>query len=229
MAVRAKHAFTSAKPEGSDATKVRTSNWNADHTIQLNGPALIGKPTSGDGNASEVTIGGGLTFETGVLKGAGLQKSILSATQSNSTLTPAVLTGCTFVLAPGQSLSLQAILIFTGAATTTGAGFGVRVAQGAGADGNARGSTFTYVNLTSAASATGLADGDVFNVAAGANAYAETLGTATVAGNNSAMLNAVITNTSTNANTTVTVEFRSEVDTSAVVAQIGSGAIGIIG
>lgn len=27
-----KHAFTSAKADGADATKVRASNWNADHT-----------------------------------------------------------------------------------------------------------------------------------------------------------------------------------------------------
>jgi hypothetical protein len=34
-----KHAFQSAKAEGADATKVRTSNWNAEH--EIDGPVLF--------------------------------------------------------------------------------------------------------------------------------------------------------------------------------------------
>ena len=75
----------------------------------------------------------------------------------------------------------------------------------------------------------GLADGDVFNVAAGTNSLFEVLGTATTAGNNAAHIKALVRNTSTNVNTTVTVEFRSEVAGSAVTAQIGSGAVAMIG
>jgi hypothetical protein len=161
--------------------------------------------------------------------GATIAKSILSATQANSTVTPAVLTGCTFTLLPGQSLTLDAILIFTAAATTTGGALGVRVAQAASANANARGAAHGYVNLSNAAAATGLADGDVFNVAAGANALFQVLGTATTSGNNAAHIKAVVHNASTNVNTTVTVEFRSEVGGSAVTAQIGSGAVAIIG
>ena len=161
--------------------------------------------------------------------GATLSKSILSSTLPNNTITPAVLTGCTFTLTPGQAITLDAILIFTAAATTTGGALGVRVAQGAGANANARGSAHGYVNLSNAAAATGLADGDVFNVAAGGNALFEVLGTATTAGNNAAHIKAVVHNPSTNANTTVTVEFRSEVGGSAVTAQIGSGAVALIG
>ena len=44
-----KHAFVSTKPEGADASLVRTSNWNADHTIDSAGitiPANTGTPTS---------------------------------------------------------------------------------------------------------------------------------------------------------------------------------------
>lgn len=44
-----KHAFVSTKPEGADASLVRTSNWNADHTIDTGGitiPANAGNPTS---------------------------------------------------------------------------------------------------------------------------------------------------------------------------------------
>lgn len=158
-----------------------------------------------------------------------ISRSILTATQVNSTTTPAVLTGCTFTLTPGQSLTLSANLIFTAAATTTGGALGVRVAQAASANANATGSAVGYVNLTSAASATGLCDGDVFNVAGGANSLFAVVGTATVAGNNAARIEAVVWNQSTNVNTTVTVEFRSEVAGSAVTAQIGSGAVAIIG
>lgn len=161
--------------------------------------------------------------------GATISKSILSSTQANSTVTPAVLTGCTFTLTPGQSLTLDAILIFTSAATTTGGALGVRVAQAASANANARGAAHGYVNLANAAAATGLADGDRFDVAAGANALFEVLGTATTSGNNAAHIKAVVHNFSTNVNTTVTVEFRSEVGGSAVTAQIGSGAVAIIG
>jgi hypothetical protein len=161
--------------------------------------------------------------------GATIAKSILSATQVNSTVTPVVLTGCTFTLTPGKSLTLDAILIFTAAATSTGGALGVRVAQAATANGNARGAAHGYVNLTNAAAATGLADGDRFDVAANTNALFQVLGTATTAGNNSAHIKAVVHNSSTNVNTTVTVEFRSEVGGSAVTAQVGSGAVAVIG
>ena len=122
-------------------------------------------------------------------------------------------------------------MLFTAAATTTGGFLGIRVSQDAGANGNASGAWRAYVNLSSAATATGLADGDVINIAAGATsaAGAGVLGTATVAGNNVSMLDSIITNTSTNANTTVSIVFRSEVANSAVTAQIGTSATCIIG
>jgi len=157
------------------------------------------------------------------------QKHILSATQANNTVTPAVLGSCTFTLLPGQSLTLDAILIFTAAATTTGGALGIRVAQAAGASANARGSAHGYVNLSNAAAATGLADGDNFDVAAGASALFEVLGTATTAGDNAAHVKAIVINLAAAHNTTVTVEFRSEVNGSAVTAQIGSGAVALIG
>lgn len=161
--------------------------------------------------------------------GAAMVSSILSATQANSTVTPAVVTGHTFTIAAGQVLTLQGQLIFTGAATTTGLGFGIRVAQSAGASANARGSWMGRVMLTSAAAATALEDGDAFNVAAGANAYSELLGTATTAGNNAASYQATIHNPSAAGTTTVTIEFRSEVAGSAITLQIGTGCIGVKG
>jgi hypothetical protein len=183
-----------------------------------------------DGKAYQLTSAGVETELTNVAGGSGLTgtSAILTATQANSTVTPAVLTGHTFTIPPGKTLLLTGQLIFTAAATTTGAGYGIRVAQPAGANGNAQGSWSIQVQLSSAVTATGLRDGDVFNVAANTNALGEVLGTASVAGNNSATTQAVIKNQSSNVTTTVTVEFRSEVATSAVTAQIGTSAAGVL-
>jgi len=55
--VALKHAFVSSAAEGSDATQVRTSNWNAAHTIDTDGitiPANTSAPASPD--ADNVTL-----------------------------------------------------------------------------------------------------------------------------------------------------------------------------
>lgn len=160
-----------------------------------------------------------------------VQHAVLTATQANNTTTEQPLTNHTFIIPPGKSATINGILIFTAAATTTGAYYGIKVTQGTGANGNAVGSWQAYVNISSAAAATGLSDGDVFNLAGGATtpAGAGVLGTATVAGNNSAWLSCIVKNNSTNANTTIQVMFRSEVANSAITAQIGTSATCIIG
>lgn len=184
----------------------------------------------GSGTANSTTfLRGDNTWATPAGGSLSMGRAILSGTQANSTVTPAVLTGATFTLTPGQTGTFTAILIVTAAATTTGVGAGFRVAQGAGANANARGAWSGYVNLSSAAAATGLADGDTYDVAGGASNYGELLGTATTSGNNAMQVEAVVINASTNANTTVTFEFRSEVASSAVTAQIGSGVTAVIG
>jgi hypothetical protein len=62
MTVSVKHQFTSAKSDGTDTTQVQPSNWNADHAVNMVGPALLGKPTTGTGPAVEITLGANLTF-----------------------------------------------------------------------------------------------------------------------------------------------------------------------
>jgi len=57
MAVSLKHAFTSGKGDGPDASVVRPSNWNAEHNLTLVGPAVLGKPNAGAGPAVEVPAG----------------------------------------------------------------------------------------------------------------------------------------------------------------------------
>lgn len=159
--------------------------------------------------------------------GPTLVSAFLTATQSNSTLTPAVLTGHSFTVEPGKVLSLTGQVVFTAAATTTGCAVGVRVAQAAGADAHAIGSTQLFVGISAAAHQTGLSDGDAFDVAASANSLVELVGTATSVNPNGSGYQLSVKNLSTNANTTVTIEFRSEVDTSAVTAQIGTGCTGV--
>lgn len=205
------HTHAAADIASGTIATARLGSGTANSTTFLRGDNTWAVPSGGGGGSVSVA------------------KAFLTGTQVNSTVTPAVLTGATFTLTPGQTGTFTAILIFTAAATTTGVGAGFRVAQGAGADATAKGAWRTYTNISSSVTATGLADGDVYNVAANANTYGELLSTATTAGNNSCMATAVVTNASTNADTTVTFEFRSEVATSAVTAQIGSGVTAIIG
>ena len=158
------------------------------------------------------------------------QHAVLTTTQTNTTTTEATLTGHTFTIPPGKVARIDGILVFTGASTIRGAFYGVQVTQGAGANGNAVGSWYAYVNVSSAAAATGLSDGDVFNLAGGESTPtgAGVVGTNTTSGNNSARLSCIVKNNSTNADTTVNITFRSEVAGSAVTAQIGTSASCII-
>jgi hypothetical protein len=56
MPISLKHAFTSAKADGPDATRVQPSNWNAEHTITMATGNVIGRTTAGDGAAEELPI-----------------------------------------------------------------------------------------------------------------------------------------------------------------------------
>lgn len=184
------------------------------------GQSIAGQPPAGPDVSSAI--------ETAKAGAVGLapviQSAVLTSTQANSTVTPAVLTDHTFTIPAGRTAQITGQLIATAAAITTGLAYGIRVAQPASADGNAVGSAHISVENSSAASALGISDGDAFNVAANSNALIEVVGTDSVAGNNAAALQAVVKNRSTNKTTTVTIEFRSEVAASAITAQIGTSA-----
>jgi hypothetical protein len=62
MAVSLKHAFQSAKADGADASLVRPSNWNAEHTLTLAGSRLLGRANSVAGAAEEIVLGSGFSF-----------------------------------------------------------------------------------------------------------------------------------------------------------------------
>jgi hypothetical protein len=71
MTVSLKHAFTSPKTDGADATLVQPSNWNAEHTLELATNRLLGRTTAGTGVAEEISVAGGLTLSGGVLTATG--------------------------------------------------------------------------------------------------------------------------------------------------------------
>jgi hypothetical protein len=159
--------------------------------------------------------------------------AILTAVQTNTTVTPVVLTGHTFVIPAGKFATITGNLIFTSSALTTGSAYGIKVAQGAGANGAAIGSWSIEVSVSSLAVASGLRGGGGINLAANANMFGEVVGTASTASlvpanNNSGTLTALIKNTATNADTTVTIMFRSEVAGSTITAQIGTAAVVVI-
>ena len=56
MAIQIKHAFTSLKGDGTDATLVQPSSWNAAHSFTMATLQLIGRLTAGAGNAEEIPI-----------------------------------------------------------------------------------------------------------------------------------------------------------------------------
>jgi hypothetical protein len=71
MTVSLKHQFTSGKLDGSDATLVQPSNWNAEHTLSLATSRLLGRTTAGTGAAEEISVAGALTLSAGTLTGTG--------------------------------------------------------------------------------------------------------------------------------------------------------------
>jgi hypothetical protein len=159
---------------------------------------------------------------------AAFVSALITTAQVNDTVTAANLTNHTFNIAPGKTLTLMGRLIFTSAATNTGAFYGYTATQPVGADGNLQGSWFAEVNLSSAAAATSLTDGDAIDLPANTTLAAGVLGTSSVAGNNSAMINLALKNNSTNVTSTVAIQFRSETAGQAITALVGTNATGYI-
>lgn len=54
MTVSLKHSFQSAKGDGTDATLVQPSNWNAEHTLTMAADSVLGR-TGTSGAAAEIT------------------------------------------------------------------------------------------------------------------------------------------------------------------------------
>jgi hypothetical protein len=56
MAIQTKHHFVSAKGDGSDATLVRPSDWNASHDITLATNNIMGRLSAGPGAVEELPV-----------------------------------------------------------------------------------------------------------------------------------------------------------------------------
>jgi len=71
MAVSLLHNFVSGKLDGTDATLVQPSNWNAQHTLSMGTGKLLGRTTASTGAAEEIAVAGALTLSAGTLTGTG--------------------------------------------------------------------------------------------------------------------------------------------------------------
>jgi hypothetical protein len=67
MTVSAKHKFQTLKPDGSDATFIRASNWNDEHDIELASERIVGRTALGPGPAQELAPGTGFAVAGGEL------------------------------------------------------------------------------------------------------------------------------------------------------------------
>lgn len=67
MAITITHA-TQIAGANDPSYQVSKDVWNEGHTLNLSGPALIGKPDAGSGSASEVSLAGGLAFAGSALR-----------------------------------------------------------------------------------------------------------------------------------------------------------------
>ena len=68
MTINLKHPFVSAKPDGTDASKIQPSNWNALHQLTAAAKRLLGRYADTDGDVQEISVGSGLDLsDAGVL------------------------------------------------------------------------------------------------------------------------------------------------------------------
>lgn len=146
---------------------------------------------------------------------------MLSSNVSSNVVALATVPNSIIEIAPNQTVSVDATFAFRSQAATSGLVIGIRLA--APAVGNAMGSIFGTVQITSAASATGLSDGDAIQVTNGANRLFSITGTgATTTANNAARFNGCFVNNGSTGNATLQFEFASEVAASAVTLLVGS-------
>lgn len=155
----------------------------------------------------------------------------LAAPQANSTTTLATIGGTVepwvFVVPPGATLDLSLTGVFTSAATTTGLSISALVSNPFGAERSVLGSFRTEIAVDAALTATGVVDGDQISVAANTSTSYTVTSAASTAGNLPLTWRGMLKNFSTNAAATVTLQFASEVGSSAVTLLAGTTAIGV--
>lgn len=71
MAVSLKHKFQSSKADSADTSLIRPTNWNDEHDLKMQGPAVMGRYSSGAGAVQELTLGDGLSMDNAGVISAG--------------------------------------------------------------------------------------------------------------------------------------------------------------
>lgn len=211
-------------------TSFNTRTGSVTSTINDYNASQIENTPAGDVTATNVQgaineLDSKIDANTGLITA---RSEFLIATQSTTSNSPVLLGSNTFVIPAGKKAHIRSIIVFTSAATTTGMNHSLRVSNPSGANANVIGRTYSGVNISSTASATALNDGDIYDVSPNTNLIRSIVGTASTAGNNASIRFADIYNQSTTTDAVVTIEFASEVNASAVTAQVGSGATCII-
>ena len=131
MTVSLTHSFVSAIPDGTDATVVRPSNWNAQHTLTGTASTLMGFDNTGA--SQSVTVGTGLSYSAGALTSTATG-TVTSVAASGGA------TGLTFSGSPittNGTLTLGGTLIVANGGTgITSFGTGVATALGQNVNGS---------------------------------------------------------------------------------------------
>lgn len=166
-----------------------------------------------------------------VLGSSSVLSGFLTAVQTATGAGQTVLTGNVFVIPPGKSAVVTAMLSFTCNSTTSGAVYGIKIQQQNGGSGNAIGSWSAEVGTAASAGSAGIRGGNSFTIApniTGGGEITATTSTAPASGNISATLTAIIKNTSATLATTVSITMRPSTATATLSAQIGSGTLVVI-
>jgi hypothetical protein len=85
MTVSLKHAFTSAKSDGTDSTLVQPSNWNAEHVLSFATGKLLGNG-SGSAGSQEITPSSNFSLTSGAIDlASGIAVGTVQTSSSTST------------------------------------------------------------------------------------------------------------------------------------------------
>lgn len=91
MTLEVKHSTVASTPDDG-TSEVGTNEWNANHTVQITGPALIGKDSAGAGAAAEISVSTGLSLSAGALTNSDRGSSAVTAHEAAGDPHPQYLT-----------------------------------------------------------------------------------------------------------------------------------------
>lgn len=118
MTISLKHAFTSGKAAGSDATRVYGTHWDAEHTLTQATGKLLGRTSAGTGATEEITPTSAFTLSSSSLDLT--DKIVADGPIGSATVAPII----TFN-AKGQLTTVTSATITPAVGSITGLGTGV--------------------------------------------------------------------------------------------------------